>query len=178
MMETVLLTVLLKVWKTVWEGGGLGQVESVEIPTCRGRVSHLGHLNWQTCWLTSRRWWALCFSTWSTLSLSTLKASLFTSKGHQPCGSPAFICSGNRLETKEAIHRSLLFILTKSLSPIGFLTWQLPFFQNPQSIEIAHNNMKPGKIFMNKGNVDGTQINRSPYSYLQNPLAERLRWGR
>ncbi|XP_036192629.1 neutral ceramidase isoform X1 [Myotis myotis] len=45
-----------------------------------------------------------------------------------------------------------------------------------KSIEIAHKNMKPGKIFMNKGNVDGTQINRSPYSYLQNPLAERLRY--
>ncbi|XP_070288878.1 neutral ceramidase isoform X2 [Myotis yumanensis] len=45
-----------------------------------------------------------------------------------------------------------------------------------KSIEIAHKNMKPGKIFMNKGNVDGTQINRSPYSYLQNPLAERLSW--
>lgn len=45
-----------------------------------------------------------------------------------------------------------------------------------KSIEIAHTNMKPGKIFMNKGIVDGTQINRSPYSYLQNPLAERLRY--
>ncbi|XP_037015763.2 neutral ceramidase isoform X1 [Artibeus jamaicensis] len=45
-----------------------------------------------------------------------------------------------------------------------------------KSIEIAHTNMKPGKIFINKGNVDGTQINRSPYSYLQNPLSERVRY--
>ncbi|XP_054428430.1 neutral ceramidase isoform X2 [Pteronotus mesoamericanus] len=45
-----------------------------------------------------------------------------------------------------------------------------------QSIEIAHKNMKPGKIFISKGNVDGAQINRSPYSYLQNPLSERERY--
>ncbi|KAF6107544.1 N-acylsphingosine amidohydrolase 2B [Phyllostomus discolor] len=45
-----------------------------------------------------------------------------------------------------------------------------------KSIEIAHTNMKPGKIFINKGNVDGTQINRSPHSYLQNPPSERARY--
>ncbi|KAM9618783.1 neutral ceramidase [Trichechus inunguis] len=45
-----------------------------------------------------------------------------------------------------------------------------------KSIDIAHANMKPGKIFINKGNVDGVQINRSPYSYLQNPLSERARY--
>ncbi|XP_057361854.1 neutral ceramidase isoform X2 [Manis pentadactyla] len=45
-----------------------------------------------------------------------------------------------------------------------------------KSIEIAHRNMKPGKIFINKGNVDGVQINRSPYSYLQNPPTERARY--
>uniref|UniRef100_A0A8C5VXE0 Neutral ceramidase n=1 Tax=Microcebus murinus TaxID=30608 RepID=A0A8C5VXE0_MICMU len=45
-----------------------------------------------------------------------------------------------------------------------------------KSIEIAHTNMKPGKIFINKGNVDGVQINRSPYSYLQNPQSERARY--
>eukprot|EP00074_Homo_sapiens_P078095 XP_011538274.1 neutral ceramidase isoform X4 [Homo sapiens] len=45
-----------------------------------------------------------------------------------------------------------------------------------ESIDIAHTNMKPGKIFINKGNVDGVQINRSPYSYLQNPQSERARY--
>ncbi|XP_032347292.1 neutral ceramidase isoform X1 [Camelus ferus] len=45
-----------------------------------------------------------------------------------------------------------------------------------KSIEIAHRNMKPGKIFINKGNVDGAQINRSPSSYLQNPVSERARY--
>ncbi|XP_012578957.1 PREDICTED: neutral ceramidase [Condylura cristata] len=45
-----------------------------------------------------------------------------------------------------------------------------------KSIEIAHRNLKPGKIFINKGVVDGAQINRSPSSYLQNPQSERARY--
>uniref|UniRef100_A0A673U4V7 Neutral ceramidase n=1 Tax=Suricata suricatta TaxID=37032 RepID=A0A673U4V7_SURSU len=45
-----------------------------------------------------------------------------------------------------------------------------------KSIEMAHQNMKPGKIFINKGNVEGTQINRSPSSYLWNPPSERARY--
>lgn len=45
-----------------------------------------------------------------------------------------------------------------------------------KSIETAHRNMQPGKIFINKGMVDGVQINRSPYSYLQNPQSERARY--
>ncbi|XP_043843069.1 neutral ceramidase isoform X2 [Dromiciops gliroides] len=45
-----------------------------------------------------------------------------------------------------------------------------------KSIDLAHRNMKPGKIFVNKGNVEGVQINRSPYSYLQNPQSERDSW--
>ncbi|CAO2585198.1 Neutral ceramidase [Lemmus lemmus] len=44
-----------------------------------------------------------------------------------------------------------------------------------KSIEIAHTNLKPGRIFINKGNVAGVQINRSPSSYLQNPPSERAR---
>nr|XP_004653058.2 neutral ceramidase [Jaculus jaculus] len=45
-----------------------------------------------------------------------------------------------------------------------------------KSIEMAHTNMKPGKIFINKGNVAGVQINRSPFSYLKNPPSERARY--
>ncbi|KAM7330093.1 hypothetical protein ACRRTK_011706 [Alexandromys fortis] len=45
-----------------------------------------------------------------------------------------------------------------------------------KSIEIAHTNLKPGKIFINKGNVANVQINRSPSSYLQNPPSERARY--
>ncbi|XP_069756773.1 neutral ceramidase [Narcine bancroftii] len=45
-----------------------------------------------------------------------------------------------------------------------------------KSIDIAHRNMKPGKIFVNKGEVEDSNINRSPYSYLQNPKEERTRY--
>ncbi|XP_048407238.1 neutral ceramidase isoform X2 [Stegostoma tigrinum] len=45
-----------------------------------------------------------------------------------------------------------------------------------KSIDIAHNNMKAGRIFLNKGEVEGSNINRSPYSYLQNPQGERARY--
>ncbi|XP_060244339.1 neutral ceramidase isoform X1 [Meriones unguiculatus] len=45
-----------------------------------------------------------------------------------------------------------------------------------QSIEIAHKNLKPGKIFVNRGNVENVQINRSPSSYLRNPPSERARY--
>ncbi|XP_072095828.1 neutral ceramidase [Mobula birostris] len=45
-----------------------------------------------------------------------------------------------------------------------------------KSIDIAHKNLKPGKIFVNKGTIEGSNINRSPYSYLQNPKEERARY--
>ncbi|XP_030058950.1 putative neutral ceramidase C isoform X2 [Microcaecilia unicolor] len=45
-----------------------------------------------------------------------------------------------------------------------------------KSIDLAHQNMKSGKIFINKGDVENSQINRSPFSYLQNPDAERSRY--
>uniref|UniRef100_UPI00398EB897 neutral ceramidase n=1 Tax=Pristiophorus japonicus TaxID=55135 RepID=UPI00398EB897 len=45
-----------------------------------------------------------------------------------------------------------------------------------KSIDIAHKNMKAGKIFINKGEVEGSGMNRSPYSYLKNPEGERDRY--
>ncbi|NXA55063.1 ASAH2 ceramidase, partial [Nothocercus julius] len=45
-----------------------------------------------------------------------------------------------------------------------------------KSIDIAHENMKAGRIFINRGTVENSQINRSPYSYLQNPASERSRY--
>ncbi|OCT71455.1 putative neutral ceramidase C [Xenopus laevis] len=44
------------------------------------------------------------------------------------------------------------------------------------SIDRAHQNMKRGRIFVNKGTVENSQINRSPSSYLLNPESERLRY--
>nr|XP_060624741.1 neutral ceramidase [Anolis sagrei ordinatus] len=45
-----------------------------------------------------------------------------------------------------------------------------------ESIETAHQNMVKGRVFLNKGLVENTQINRSPLSYLNNPESERLRY--
>ncbi|OXB53089.1 hypothetical protein ASZ78_002557 [Callipepla squamata] len=45
-----------------------------------------------------------------------------------------------------------------------------------KSIDIAHQNMKRGRLFLNRGVVENTQINRSPYSYLQNPASEHSRY--
>lgn len=153
------------------------------VQCCRSQFSHLGHLRWQMvpdsagprgsgadkqraslytalllslpwspCLFTSRMTPAVWFSSFHPLG------GQVGDKGNCPQGSSVDI---------------------KSLSPSGFLNLQLCFFFffDLQSIEIAHTNMKRGRILINKGNVDGAQINRSPYSYLQNPQSERARWG-
>ncbi|NXE66187.1 ASAH2 ceramidase, partial [Calcarius ornatus] len=45
-----------------------------------------------------------------------------------------------------------------------------------KSIDIAHKNMKKGRLFINRGTVENSQINRSPFSYLANPESERKRY--
>uniref|UniRef100_A0A3P8SNN8 Neutral ceramidase n=1 Tax=Amphiprion percula TaxID=161767 RepID=A0A3P8SNN8_AMPPE len=45
-----------------------------------------------------------------------------------------------------------------------------------QSIDRAHQNMRPGRIYRNRGELDHSSINRSPHSYLNNPEDERLRY--
>ncbi|NWY68582.1 ASAH2 ceramidase, partial [Erithacus rubecula] len=45
-----------------------------------------------------------------------------------------------------------------------------------KSIDIAHENMKRGRLFINRGTVENSQINRSPFSYLRNPETERSRY--
>ncbi|NWH82649.1 ASAH2 ceramidase, partial [Piaya cayana] len=45
-----------------------------------------------------------------------------------------------------------------------------------KSIDIAHENMKKGRLFINRGIVENSQINRSPFSYLANPESERNRY--
>nr|XP_034993811.1 neutral ceramidase [Zootoca vivipara]XP_034993812.1 neutral ceramidase [Zootoca vivipara] len=45
-----------------------------------------------------------------------------------------------------------------------------------ESVEMAHQNMTKGHIFINKGLIENSQINRSPFSYLRNPESERLRY--
>ncbi|XP_054238265.1 putative neutral ceramidase C [Indicator indicator] len=45
-----------------------------------------------------------------------------------------------------------------------------------KSIDTAHQNMKKGRILINRGTVENSQINRSPFSYLENPASERSRY--
>ena len=45
------------------------------------------------------------------------------------------------------------------------------------SIEKAHNDLKPGYILINKGNLDNASYNRSIEAYNNNPLAERTKYG-
>lgn len=44
-----------------------------------------------------------------------------------------------------------------------------------QSIDIAHNTMKPGRIYRSRGQLEDSSLNRSPHSYLNNPEDERHR---
>lgn len=42
-----------------------------------------------------------------------------------------------------------------------------------ESVKIAHNNMRPGHLFINSGMLLDASINRSPSAYLNNPEEER-----
>ncbi|XP_034415264.1 neutral ceramidase [Cyclopterus lumpus] len=45
-----------------------------------------------------------------------------------------------------------------------------------KSIDIAHRNIKPGRIYRSRGELDDSSLNRSPHSYLKNPEEERDRY--
>ncbi|KAL0984124.1 hypothetical protein UPYG_G00137430 [Umbra pygmaea] len=45
-----------------------------------------------------------------------------------------------------------------------------------KSIDIAHRNIKPGRIYMSKGELEESNLNRSPHSYLNNPAEERKKY--
>ncbi|XP_053269667.1 neutral ceramidase [Pleuronectes platessa] len=45
-----------------------------------------------------------------------------------------------------------------------------------KSIDIAHRNMKPGRIYRSRGELDDSSLNRSPHSYMNNPEDERHRY--
>ena len=42
-----------------------------------------------------------------------------------------------------------------------------------ESVKIAHENVKPGQLFINNGTLLDASINRSPSAYLNNPEEER-----
>ncbi|XP_056386007.1 neutral ceramidase-like isoform X2 [Hyla sarda] len=45
-----------------------------------------------------------------------------------------------------------------------------------ESIHIAHASLKRGRVYVNRGILENSHINRSPTSYLQNPESERARY--
>ncbi|CAJ1081332.1 neutral ceramidase [Xyrichtys novacula] len=45
-----------------------------------------------------------------------------------------------------------------------------------KSIDIAHSNMRPGRIYRARGELDHSSLNRSPHSYMNNPEDERQRY--
>lgn len=45
-----------------------------------------------------------------------------------------------------------------------------------QSIQLAEADLQDARMFVNKGDVEDAGINRSPYSYDQNPAEERARY--
>ncbi|XP_022598124.1 neutral ceramidase [Seriola dumerili] len=45
-----------------------------------------------------------------------------------------------------------------------------------KSIDTAHRNMKPGRIYRSRGELGDSSLNRSPHSYLNNPEDERHRY--
>uniref|UniRef100_A0A3Q2TM12 Neutral ceramidase n=1 Tax=Fundulus heteroclitus TaxID=8078 RepID=A0A3Q2TM12_FUNHE len=45
-----------------------------------------------------------------------------------------------------------------------------------KSIDIAHSNMKQGRIYRHRGELGDSSLNRSPHSYLNNPEKERQRY--
>ncbi|KAL6842754.1 hypothetical protein ACP4OV_027598 [Aristida adscensionis] len=45
-----------------------------------------------------------------------------------------------------------------------------------QSIVEAHNNLRPGKLYVNKGDLLDAGVNRSPSAYLNNPAEERRKY--
>ena len=42
-----------------------------------------------------------------------------------------------------------------------------------ESIKIAHENLQPGKLYLNSGELFDANINRSPTAYMLNPASER-----
>ncbi|WJX38997.1 Neutral ceramidase 2, variant 2 [Trifolium repens] len=65
-----------------------------------------------------------------------------------------------------------------SVTSLGFVKQSFDAISNAveQSIIQAHNNLKPGSIFINTGDVKEASINRSPSAYLLNPAEERSRY--
>ncbi|PON60589.1 Neutral/alkaline nonlysosomal ceramidase [Parasponia andersonii] len=65
-----------------------------------------------------------------------------------------------------------------SVTSFGFVQQSFDSIVNAieQSLVQAHENLKPGSVFINKGDVANAGINRSPSAYLLNPEEERAQY--
>ncbi|KAI9398851.1 hypothetical protein POPTR_002G013300v4 [Populus trichocarpa] len=64
------------------------------------------------------------------------------------------------------------------VTSLGFVQQSFDALVNAieQSVVQAHENLKPGSVFINTGDVENAGINRSPSAYLLNPAEERARY--
>ncbi|KAH6805928.1 Neutral/alkaline non-lysosomal ceramidase [Perilla frutescens var. frutescens] len=69
--------------------------------------------------------------------------------------------------------------VTYSITSLGFVPQSFDALVTAIELSIvqAHNNLNPGSIFINTGDVENGGINRSPSAYLLNPGEERSRYG-
>lgn len=64
------------------------------------------------------------------------------------------------------------------VTSLGFVKISLDALVNGivESIVIAHNNLTPGNLLINQGQLYDANINRSPSAYLNNPAEERAKY--
>ncbi|KAK6131410.1 hypothetical protein DH2020_034853 [Rehmannia glutinosa] len=68
--------------------------------------------------------------------------------------------------------------VTYSVTSLGFVPQSFDALVTAIELSIvqAHDNLKPGSIFINSGDVENAGINRSPSAYLFNPPEERAKY--
>ncbi|KAL3372319.1 hypothetical protein AABB24_008730 [Solanum stoloniferum] len=68
--------------------------------------------------------------------------------------------------------------VTYSVTSLGFVPQSFEAIVTAIKLSIvqAHDNLKPGSIFINKGDLENAGINRSPSAYLFNPQEERSKY--
>lgn len=71
---------------------------------------------------------------------------------------------------------SNLFLHHVSTQGFDKATWQAVVNGSLVSIKRAHESLKEGRLSFGKTRIEGANINRSPYAYLNNPEAERAKY--
>lgn len=121
--------------------------------------------------------WGQCDAERDTHTLRTRRILPVHTLHTRLSGLPQGLNPSHRERNDEGMYRDLLLIgwLTRNThTVIRPRSWtSVTFFL--QSIDTAHRNIKPGRIFVNKGVVPDSNLNRSPHSYMNNPKDERNR---